>query len=150
MTEFVSEVMRINASERTIYMVLEDLSNFGKIKNVLPVEQFKDLTFERDNIHLTIERLGKLTLRITERNYCNLIKLVVEGVPFKVDLYVQLMQTLPIDTGIKVIIRADLNPMLKGMLSKEILRAVNKIAYALSEIPYKDLYDENNDRGSCF
>jgi carbon monoxide dehydrogenase subunit G len=76
---------------------------------------------------------------VIDREAPKTIKLAVEGAPVALNLWIQLLPAGEGETKMKLTARADLNPFIKGMVSKPLQDGVNKMADALTVIPYNDL-----------
>ena len=137
MTTFESEVKKIEANESEVFNMLSDLNNIERIKDRIPEDQIKDLQFDADSCRLSIDPVGQIGLRIVEREPFRTIKFAAEQSPVDFNLWIQLKQADENDTRIKVTMKADLNPMIKMMVSKPIKNFVDKMAEILSQLPYK-------------
>lgn len=67
MTKFESSVKVIPYSQERVYEKLADLSNLEAIKDRLPEEQVKNMSFDTDTLSFNVDPVGQLTLRIIER-----------------------------------------------------------------------------------
>ena len=137
MTEFVSEIKTIPYSSDSIYKMLSDLSNLEKIKNRIPEDKIKDISFDSDTCSFTVQPVGSLTLRIIEREENKTIKFTADNSPISVYLWIQLKEIEPETTKMKMTIRADLNPFIKPMLAKPMEEGIEKLATILAALPYK-------------
>ena len=137
MTEFVSEIKTIPYSSDSIYKMLSDLSNLEKIKNRIPEDKIKDISFDSDTCSFTVQPVGSLTLRIIEREENKTIKFTADNSPISVYLWIQLKEIEPETTKMKMTLRADLNPFIKPMLAKPMEEGIEKLATVLAALPYK-------------
>jgi len=53
MATFESTVRQINYAQQSVYQLLSDLSNIDKVKDRIPEDKVKDLTFDTDSISFT-------------------------------------------------------------------------------------------------
>ena len=67
MTKFESGVKVIPASQSAVYGKLSDLSNLEKIKDRLPEDKVKNLSFTADTLSVEVPPVGIITLEIVER-----------------------------------------------------------------------------------
>ncbi|MDD6209070.1 MAG: SRPBCC family protein [Bacteroidales bacterium] len=137
MTEFVSEIKTIPYSSDSIYKMLSDLSNLEKIKDRIPEDKIKDLSFDCDYCSFSVQPVGTLTLRIIEREENKTIKFTADNSPIEVFLWIQLKEAEPEITKMKMTVKADLNPFIKPMLAKPMEEGLEKLATALAALPYK-------------
>lgn len=138
MTEFESSIRQIPHKQTSVFTTLSDLNNVGKLQGRLPEDQFEDLQFNSDNVSINVHPVGKVTMRIAERDEPKCIKYetVDSFVPF--NLWVQLLPVTETSCKMKLTIQAELNMFIKGIISKPLQDALEKLADALSMIPYED------------
>ena len=136
-TKFESSIKQIPYPQEAVYRNLSDLRNLEKVRDRVPEDKVKDFTFDEDTVSLNVAPVGELKLRICEREEPKCVKFetVQSPVPFHVWI-----QVLPVTDGtskMKVTVKAELNPFIKGMVSGPLQDGVEKIADALAHIPYK-------------
>jgi hypothetical protein len=139
MTEFVSDVKIIPHSDADVYQVLSDLSKLELVKNRLPEDKIKDFTFDTDSVSFRIDPVGNIKFVVIEREANKLVKLRSEAMPFDVALWVQLVPKDEKETAMRLTVRAELNPFIKGMVEKPMKEAVEKISSTLAVLPYDEL-----------
>ena len=74
MTKFESSVKVIPYSQERVYEKLADLSNLETIKDRLPEDKVKNMSFDTDTLSFNVDPVGQLTLRIIEREPSKCIK----------------------------------------------------------------------------
>ena len=67
MTQFESDIKVIPYAHGRVYSKLSDLSNLEGVKDRLPADKIQDLSFDSDSLSFSIAPVGKITLRICER-----------------------------------------------------------------------------------
>ena len=139
MTEFTSEIKTIPYSEEKIYEVLSDLSNLEKVKDKIPQEKISDFSFDTDSCSFSVNPIGKIKFLIVDREPFKAIKFEVAQVPIDVNMWIQLKETEPGVTKMKLTMKAALNPFLKPMLSKPLQDGINKAADMLAQVPYNEI-----------
>jgi carbon monoxide dehydrogenase subunit G len=139
MTTFESDIKKIACNDSEIFSLLSDLNNIEKIKDKIPQEQIKDLEFDSDSCRFRVDPVGQVGLVIVEREPFKTIKFTAEESPIAFNLWIQLKQVEENDTRLKVTVKADINPMLKMMLSKPMESFVNKMADMISQLPYREM-----------
>lgn len=139
MTEFVSDVKAISHSDADVYRVLSDLSKLELVKEQIPADKIKDFTFDSDSVSFRVDPIGTVKFNVVEREPNKLIKFKSEKLPFDVFLWLQLVPKAENDTRMRLTVRANLNPFIKGMVSKPMKEAVDKISEALAVLPYDKL-----------
>jgi len=139
MITFESEIKKAECNDTEIFSLLSDLNNVEKIKDKIPQDKIKELEFDADSCRFTVDMVGKIGLKIVERDPSKTIKFVAEQSPVGFNLWIQLKQVEENDTRIKVTVKADLSPMMKMIASKPMETFVNKLAEILSQLPYRQM-----------
>ena len=67
MTKFESGVKVVPASQEAVYEKLSDLSNLEKVKDRLPEDKVKNLSFDAESMTIEVAPVGKITLQIVEK-----------------------------------------------------------------------------------
>jgi carbon monoxide dehydrogenase subunit G len=136
MTEFVSQIKTLPYSEEVVYAVLSDLSNLERIKNKIPADKVQDMTFDCDSCSFSINPVGKVKFSIVDREPFKTIKFTADELPMEVALWIQLKQVGENDTKMKLTVRAELNPFLKPLISKQLQDGIDKMADVLAAIQF--------------
>ncbi len=136
MTSFESPIKTIPASINDVYNMLSDLSNLERLRSRIPEDKVQKFTCDRDNCSFSVAPMGTITFHVVEREPMKTIKLETCESPIPVNMWIQLLPTPEDNTAMKLTLRAELNPFIKGMISKQIQEAVNKMADAISLISY--------------
>ena len=76
MTKFESPVKVIPFSQERVYGKLSDLSNLEAIKDRLPEDKVKDISFDSDSLSFTVSPVGQLTLSVNLISALNLKRLI--------------------------------------------------------------------------
>ncbi len=136
MTEYVSEVKRVPHGDATVFGVLSNLQNLEQLWEWLPMEGMRDFTFDVAAVSFRVDPVGEVTFRLVERQPNKLLKFQAERLPLPVYLWIQLVGKSETDTGLRVTVRADMNPLIKGMVDKSLRETVEKLSDGLSKLPY--------------
>lgn len=139
MSTFESKIKTILHPQETIYSVLSDLNHLKSLEHRIPKDKIKDISFEKDSITASIDKLGKVTFRIINKEPVKTIKFIVEGVPSEANLWIQLKEVKQGDTKMKLTLKASLNPMLKMMLKNKIGGFLDQFAETLSGLDYSTI-----------
>jgi len=130
MASFKSDKITINRSDEEIYSFLSDFNNFEKL---MP-EQVTNWKSTNDSCSFTIQGMADLAMKMGERIEFSKVTYVSDGnKPFAFDLNTE----LNVDgdkTETQIILRADLNPMLKMMASRPLQNFVNLLVNKLKEV----------------
>ncbi|MDR1763147.1 MAG: SRPBCC family protein [Dysgonamonadaceae bacterium] len=136
MTEFTSDIKTVPYSQEKVFATLSDLNNLEKFRAQIPADKISDFEFDSDYCSFTVNPVGKIGFRVVEREPSKTIKFAGEKLPVNLNMWIQLKEAAPNDTRMKLTVRAELNPFIKGMVSKPLQEGVNKIADVLAAIPY--------------
>ncbi|HHU25616.1 MAG TPA: SRPBCC family protein [Bacteroidales bacterium] len=136
MTEYVSEVKQIPHGDATVFGVLSNLRNLEQVREWLPMDGMGGFTFDDDAVSFRVDPVGEVTFRVVERQPNKLLKFQAERLPLPVYLWVQLAGKSETDTRLRVTVRAEMNPLIKGMVDKPLREALEKLSDGLSKLPY--------------
>ena len=148
---FESNIKQIPHKQESVFNTLSDLNNlqvlkdrFEQVKDQIPedkrkeMEKLKDLRFDSDSITINAPMVGDLKMRIIDRDFPKTIKFETENSPIPFNFWIQLLPTGEFSCKMKLTIKADLNPFIKGMVKKPLEEGIEKIANALAMISYED------------
>ncbi len=136
MTKFESNVKLISASQEAVYEKLSDLNNLERVKDRLPADKVKNLSFDADMLSIEVSPVGKISLQIVEREPVKCIKFATTDSPLPFNLWIQLLPVSDAECKMKITVGMELNPFMKGMVQKPLQEGVEKMAEMLSLIPY--------------
>lgn len=136
MSQYESSVKCIPYPQESVYAKLEDLNNIEGIKDKLPQDKVKDLTYSRDEASVNVPPLGNVTLRVIDREEPKCIKLEVAGSPIPVTIWIQVIPNGENASKMRVVAKAEINFMLRSMIEKPLKEGLEKVAEALSLIAY--------------
>ena len=138
MAQFESNIKQIPYAQATVYAQVSDLSNLEKVKDRLPEDQVKDMTFTADEVSVN-SPVGEVSLRVIEREEPKCVKFETAKSLVPMNMWIQLVPTSEESCKMRVTIKADVPIFLKGMVSKPLQEAVEKIADVLAMVPYGEL-----------
>ena len=135
MATFESSVRQIPHSQQAVYNMLSDLSNIDRVKDRIPADKLNDLTFDADSMSISTP-MGAVKLKIVDREEPKCIKFETEQSPLPFNFWIQILPVTDTTCKMKLTIKAELNPFIKGMVSKPLQEGIEKIAEALQMINY--------------
>lgn len=135
MATFESSVRQIPHSQQAVYNMLSDLSNIDRVKDRIPADKLNDLTFDADSMSISTP-MGAVKLKIVDREEPKYIKFETEQSPLPFNFWIQILPVTDTTCKMKLTIKAELNPFIKGMVSKPLQEGIEKIADALQMINY--------------
>lgn len=136
MNKFESNIKVIPYSQERVYAKLSDLGNLETIKDRLPEDKVKELSFDVDTLSFQVDPIGKLTLKIVEREPSKCIKLETTQSPLPFNVWIQIVSSAEEECKLKVTIGLELNPFMKAMIQKPLQEGLEKMADLLSAIQY--------------
>ena len=136
MTKFESSIKQIPYPVENVYRNISDLSNLERVRDRIPQDKLQDFQFASDSVQVSVSPVGTIKLRICEREDNKCVKFETEQSPLPFNLWIQVLPVDSASSKMKVTVKADIPFMLKGMVSGPLQDGVEKIADALSQIPF--------------
>jgi len=136
MTKFESSVKQIPYPVENVYRNLSDLNNLERVRDRIPEDKLQDFQFDSDSVQVSVAPVGTIKLRIIEREENKCVKFEAEQSPLPFNLWIQVLPVNEAESKMKVTVKADIPFMLKGMVAGPLQDGVEKIADALSQVPY--------------
>ena len=137
MTKFESSVKQIPYPVENVYRNISDLSNLERVRDRIPEDKLQDFQFDSDSVQVSVAPVGTIKLRIIEREENKCVKFETEQSPLPFNLWIQVLPFSETESKMKITVKADIPFMLKGMVSGPLQDGVEKIADALSQIPFE-------------
>lgn len=136
MTQYESSVKQIPYSQERVYAKLEDLNNLEALKGKLPEDKVKEFTFDHDQATVDIPPIGKVTIKVVEREEPKCIKFEAVGSPIPINMWIQIIPDGSEASKMRVVAKAEINFMLRGMIEKPLKEGLEKIADTLAMVQY--------------
>ena len=137
MSKFESSIRQIEYPQQIVFQGLSNLDNLSKVQDRIPEDKAKDLSFDNDSVSINVPPVGKITLRIVEREEPKTIKFETVESPLPFNFWIQLLPVTETSCKMKLTIKAELNPFIKAMVSSHLQDGIEKIADVLQMIKYK-------------
>ena len=136
MATFESSIRQIDYPQERVYALLSDMNNIDKVKDRIPEDKANGLTFDTNSIGINTP-MGAVKLVIVEREAPKCIKFKTAESPLPFNFWIQILPVSESTSKMKLTIKAELNPFIKGMVSKPLTEGIEKIADALQAIHYE-------------
>lgn len=136
MATFESSIRQIDYPQECVYALLSDMNNIDKVKDRIPEDKANGLTFDTNSIGINTP-MGAVKLVIVEREAPKCIKFETAESPLPFNFWIQILPVSETTSKMKLTIKAELNPFIKGMVSKPLTEGIEKIADALQAIHYE-------------
>jgi carbon monoxide dehydrogenase subunit G len=138
MTTYESTIQTILADSKVVFATLSDLRNLERLRDKIPAEAgISDMTCDADSVSFSVNPIGKISLRIVEREEPKIIKFASENSPFAFNLWIQLVSKTDTETHLKITLKADVPMMIKMMFGSKLQDFVNRFAEGLAKVEYK-------------
>lgn len=136
MTKYESSIKEIPFSQERVFNKLSDLNNLEGIKDRIPQDKLQDISFDADTLSFSVSPVGKLTLKIIEREPFKCIKFETVQSPAPFNLWIQIVPMTEERCKIKLTIGLDMNPFMLTMVKKPLKEGLEKMVEMLSMLPY--------------
>ncbi len=136
-TKFESSIREIPYSQEAVYHRLSDLQLSEEVRDRLPEEHRDEIIFSSDSITMSVPPVGSISIRICDREAPKTIKYETVSSPLPFNLWVQLLPVTENVCKMKLTIKSDLNPFVKGMISKPLQAGLEKLADAIAAGRYE-------------
>ena len=137
MSKFESSIRQIEYPQQIVFQGLSNLDNLSKVQDRIPEDKAKDLSFDNDSVSINVPPVGKIALRIVEREEPKTIKFETVESPLPFNFWIQLLPVTETSCKMKLTIKAELNPFIKAMVSSHLQDGIEKIADVLQMIKYE-------------
>lgn len=136
-SKFESSIREIAHAQQKVYNTLSDLSNLERVRDRIPKDKLEDFSFDKNHIAIKAPVVGQIQMHIIEREEPKTIKFETEQSPMPFNFWIQLVPLTDNSCKMKLTVKADINPFIKGMVQKPLQEALEKIADVLQIINYE-------------
>lgn len=133
MLKLESKIGTIRQNDENIYNFLSDFNN---LKHLIPSDKVKDFEATQDTCHFSVPPAGKVGLHIVNLEPYKTIKIAGEGMKNDFFFWIQLKQVAPYDTKVRLTIHAEVNPMIKALVSKPLQKFIDTLAVQLGNLQF--------------
>ena len=137
MGKYESSIKHIPYPQKCVYDTLSDLSNIERVKDRIPEDKQKDLSFDKDSIAITAPMVGKIAMRIIEREEPKTIKFESVDSPLPFNLWIQLLPDGKVGARMTRTFSAECAVFVMAIVNKSLQDGLEKAADALAAIPYQ-------------
>ena len=135
--KYESAVTKVAASAAQIYSVFSNLRNLERVKDMIPQDKVHEMEIEAESVRMKVDGLGqKITILIVDKTENEVIKYGAEGIPMEMNFWIQMKEVAPMDTRIKLTLKADIPMMFKMMLDKKIQQGIDQAAAMIAQFPF--------------
>ena len=80
MSKFESKIKQVPYPQKSVFDMLSDLNNINRVRDRIPEDKIKDLSFDRDSVSVS-SPMGPVTLRVVDRDEPKCVKFETEKSP---------------------------------------------------------------------
>ena len=135
MTQFESGIKMIPYSQERVYSKISDLNSLEAVKDRMP-DKVQNPNFDADSVSFSVSPVGNVTLHVVDREPYKCVKFETVSSPLPFNLWIQLVPVTAEQCKMKLTVKVELSPFIKGMVSKPLQEGLEKIADMLAVIPY--------------
>lgn len=136
-SKYESKITSAPCSAQQIYRVLSNMENIERVREYIPQNKIQEMEVSPDRIRIKVDGLAqKITIAIVDRIENDTIKFGAEGIPMDAKFWIQLKELSPVDTRIRLTIKAEIPMMFKMMLNKKLQEGLDQAADMLAQFPY--------------
>ena len=136
-SKYESKITSAPCTAAQIYNVLSNMQNLERVKDMIPKDKIQEMEIEPDRVRIKVDGLGqKLTIAVVDRIENDTVKFGLEGIPMNANFWIQLKELNPVDTRIKLTLKADIPFMFKMMVEKKLQTGLDQAAEMLAQFPY--------------
>ena len=136
-SKYESKITSAACSAAQVYRVLSNMENLNRVKDMIPKDKIQEMEIEPDRVRLKVDGLAqKITIAIVDRMENDTIEFGAEGIPMQANFWIQMKEVSPVDTRLKLTIKADIPFMFKMMLEKKLQTGLDQAAEMLAQFPY--------------
>ena len=137
MAKFESSIKQVPYAQEAVYRNISDLRNLERVRDRVPEDKLESFSFDEDTVSVSVPPVGKITLRIIDREEPKCVKFESVESPISFNLWIQVLPVTLESSKMKVTVKADIPLMLRGMVSGPLQDGVEKIADALAQVHYE-------------
>ncbi len=136
-SKYESKITSAPCSASQIYRVLSNLENLERVRQFIPQDKVQEMEISADRVRMKVDGLAqKITIAIVDRIENDTVKFGAEGIPMDANFWIQLKEVSPMDTRIKLTVKADIPFMFKMMVDKKLQQGLDQAADMLAQFPY--------------
>ena len=136
-SKYESKITSAPCSAAQVYRVLSNMENLNRVKDMIPKDKIQEMEIEPDRVRLKVDGLAqKITIAIVDRMEDDTSKFGAEGIPMQANFWIQMKEVSPVDTRLKLTVKADIPFMFKMMLEKKLQTGLDQAAEMLAQFPY--------------
>ena len=136
-SKYESKITSAPCSAEQIYRILSNMESLERVRDLIPQDKIQEMEISPDRVRMKVDGLGqKITIAIVDRIENDTIKFGAEGIPMQANFWIQMKEVSPVDTRLKLTVKADIPMMFKFMIEKKLQTGLDQAADMLAQFPY--------------
>jgi len=145
-SKYVSEIRIIPHPVEVIFNYLSDFENLrnyvsedilASVSEKVPGLSIRNFESDRDSCRFEAGNFGSAEIRITDRTPFSTIKIEGRGaIPIELKFWIQLLPLETYKTKLRLTLHAEMGMMIKMLAGNKLQEGIDKLAEALSLLPY--------------
>ena len=136
-SKYESKITSAPCSAQQVYRVLSNLQNLERVRDLIPKDKIQEMEIEPDRVRLKVDGLAqKITIAIVDRIENDTVKFGAEGIQMDANFWIQMKEVSPVDTRLKLTVKAEIPFMFKMMVDKKLQQGLDQAAEMLAQFPY--------------
>lgn len=137
MKTYESRQKQLLRNQEDVYAQLSDLRNMERYLNAIPENdklKIENLVINQDTISFSVSPIGQVVLKIVDAEAPKVIKFGAENFPIPFNFWIQLVGVAPMDTRMKLTLKADIPMILKPMIGNKLELGIEQIADVIAHV----------------
>lgn len=128
---------RIGIVKQPAEKIYNYISDFDNFRALIPEDKVQDFESSGDSCRFTVEGIGRVGLKIVEKEPFKLIKITSdEQTAFDFLLWIQIKELEPGDSRIKMTTEVNINPMMAAMVKKPLKTFVDTLVEQAEKLSF--------------
>lgn len=136
MKTYESRQKQLFRSQTDVYAMLSDLRHLERYWAAVPEEhksKVQDLVIEQDSISFSVSPVGKVVLRMVDKEVPKMLKFGADNFPIQFNFWIQLVGVSDVDTRMKLTLKADIPLMLRPMVGNKLDDGIERVAEMMAQ-----------------
>lgn len=136
-SKYESKITSASCSASQVFRVLSNMRNLERVRDLIPKDKIQEMEIGDDYVRIKVDGLGqKLKIKIVDTIENDTVKFGMEGIPMEANFWIQMKEVTPVDTRLKLTLKADIPMMFKLMIGKKLQEGMDQAADMLAQFPY--------------
>lgn len=135
--KYESKIQSIPAPVDKVFPVLSNMKNLERVRDLIPADKVQELDITTDCVRFKVDGLAqKIAIKIVDKIDNDTIKFGLDNMPMEANFWIQLKQVSPVDTRVKLTVKADIPAFFRMMIESKLQKGIDDAAIMLTQFPY--------------